>query len=265
MSSVSKMAVKDATLNSTAQAQTEDAEDKRPPSGTEADTTAAPKKIFVCSPYPVKNLRCQKSQLEANINRAKTACRILSTLGFLPLVPHLYFTRFFKDGSYELKLVCPANGIHAESLVEGNIILAKPSDTGQSQPFRIYKVMILIDSKLEVQARHISYQLNFIIVSTFSVWTDIESSAIFAFAVPTSFRSCLGRSDASVQNTFSGEFEWDRYKVKFHRVRGAYYSVRIIYEKNLTDFKMEKSIEKVITGVHSYWVDSKTQTDMCCY
>ncbi|MFR1286953.1 MAG: hypothetical protein ACLSCD_04880 [Subdoligranulum sp.] len=44
-----------------------------------------------------------------------------------------------RNGSYELKLVCPADGIHAEMLEEGNIILAKPSDTMQSQPFRIYK------------------------------------------------------------------------------------------------------------------------------
>ena len=33
----------------------------------------------------------------ANINRAKTACRILTTLGFLPMAPHLYFTQFLKD------------------------------------------------------------------------------------------------------------------------------------------------------------------------
>ena len=39
-----------------------------------------------------------------------------------------------RNGSYELKLVCPADGIHAEMLEEGNIILAKPSDTMQSQP-----------------------------------------------------------------------------------------------------------------------------------
>ena len=74
-----------------------------------------------------------------------------------------------RNGSYELKLVCPADGIHAEMLEEGNIILAKPSDTMQSQPFRIYKITTPIDGKLEVQARHISYQLNFITVSPFSV------------------------------------------------------------------------------------------------
>ena len=65
-----------------------------------------------------------------------------------------------RNGSYELKLICPADGIHAEMLEEGNIILAKPSDTMQSQPFRIYKITTPIDGKLEAQARHISYQLH---------------------------------------------------------------------------------------------------------
>ena len=40
-----------------------------------------------------------------------------------------------RNGSYELKLVCPADGIHAEMLEEGNIILAKPSDTSLSQAY----------------------------------------------------------------------------------------------------------------------------------
>lgn len=62
MSTVSKMAVKGVPLNPVAQAQTETAEDKHPPGGTEAGTAAAPKKIFVCSPYrpTAENLRCQK-------------------------------------------------------------------------------------------------------------------------------------------------------------------------------------------------------------
>lgn len=148
-----------------------------------------------------------------------------------------------RNGSYELKLICPADGIHAEMLEEGNVILAKPSDTMQPQPFRIYKITTPIDGKLEVQARHISYQLNFITVSPFSVsgcagavqglkshaasdcpfsvWTDVASSAMFTVSVPASFRNCLGGMDGSVLDTFGGEFEWDRYTVKFHRARGA--------------------------------------------
>ena len=189
-----------------------------------------------------------------------------------------------RNGSYELKLVCPADGIHAENLEEGNIILAKPSDTVQPQPFRIYKITTPIDGKLEVQARHISYQMNFITVSPFSVtgcvgamqglkshaasecpfsvWTDVESSAVFTVSVPASFRNCLGGMDGSVLDTFGGEFEWDRYTVKFHRARGTDHNVHIVYGKNLTDFKMEKSIENTITGVHPYWVDNETQAVM---
>lgn len=63
------------------------------------EAATAPKKIFVCSPYrpASKAEECRKDELMANINRAKTACRILTTLGFLPMAPHLYFTQFLKD------------------------------------------------------------------------------------------------------------------------------------------------------------------------
>ena len=81
---------------------------ERPPGGgdpatepdaavVDADTVnkaaaTAPKKIFVCSPYrpTSKTEECRKDELMVNINRAKTACRILTTLGFLPMAPTLY-------------------------------------------------------------------------------------------------------------------------------------------------------------------------------
>lgn len=185
-----------------------------------------------------------------------------------------------RNGSFELEIICPADGIHAESLEEGNIILAKPSDTGRTQPFRIYKIATPIDGKLVVKARHISYQLNFITVSPFAttsctgalaglenhaasdcpfaVWTDISSNAAFRLSTPSSFRNCLGGIDGSVLDTFGGEYEWDRYEVKLHRCRGADHGVHITYGKNLTDFRMEKNIENVITGVHPYWQNSET-------
>ena len=185
-----------------------------------------------------------------------------------------------RNGSFELEMVYPADGIHAEQLEEGNIILAKPSDTGRSQPFRIYKIATPIDGKLTVKARHISYQLNFITVSPFAttgctgalaglrnhaasecpfeVWTDISSNASFRLSVPSSFRNCLGGIDGSVLDTFGGEYEWDRYTVKLHHHRGADHGVHIVYGKNLIDFKMERNIESVITGVHPYWQNSET-------
>lgn len=79
-------------------AQLENAKEARPP-GSAPQEEHLPRKIFVCSPYrpTSQDEKCRKDELEANIRRAKMACRILSTLGFLPLAPHLYFTQFLKD------------------------------------------------------------------------------------------------------------------------------------------------------------------------
>lgn len=55
--------------------------------------------IFVCSPYRPASIdpAIARSQLEANMERVKLACRMLTKLGYLPLAPHLYFTQFLKD------------------------------------------------------------------------------------------------------------------------------------------------------------------------
>ena len=39
-----------------------------------------------------------------------------------------------RNGAYELKMGYPSFGIHAEDVVEGNIILAKPSERATAQP-----------------------------------------------------------------------------------------------------------------------------------
>ncbi|MCD8366295.1 MAG: hypothetical protein LUC83_10990, partial [Clostridiales bacterium] len=194
-----------------------------------------------------------------------------------------------RNSSYELKLEYPTDGIHADELTEGNIILAKPADNKSPQPFRIYKITTPLDGILEVAARHISYQMNFITVSPvsvasgttdqvaaayqalldnastgcpFSFETDIDSSAAFSMTEPVSFRSALGGEDGSMLDTYGGEFEWDFYTVRLWKSRGSDNNVRIVYGKNLVDFKMEKSIEDMVTGVHPYWKDPESGTIM---
>lgn len=184
-----------------------------------------------------------------------------------------------RNGSYELKLTYPSDGLHAEELCEGAIILAKPSERAQPQPFRIYKTNTPLTGELEVAARHIQYQENFITVSPFSAtgsqsamaqlkqqattdcpfsfWTDIDSQAVFTISTPASIRSCLGGMDGSMLDTYGGEYEWDFLTARLHRSRGRDYGVRIVYGKNLVDFQMEKSVENVITGVHPYWKNSE--------
>ena len=184
-----------------------------------------------------------------------------------------------RNGSYELKMTYPSDGLHAETLSEGAVILAKPSERVSPQPFRIYKTTTPLNGVLEVAARHIQYQENFITVSPFSVtgsqaamaefakrattdcpfsfWTDIDSQAVFSISAPSTIRSCLGGMEGSMLDTYGGEYEWDFFTVRLHRSRGNDYGVRIVYGKNLVDFQMEKSIENVITGVHPYWKNSE--------
>lgn len=187
-----------------------------------------------------------------------------------------------RNGSYELKLGYPSDGIHAEDLVEGNIILAKPAERTTAQPFRIYKITTPLTGLLEINARHIQYQENFITVSPFSAvgsqaamaaisshvttpcpfsfWTDIDSSATFTITSPATVRGCLGGMDGSMLDTYGGEYEWDMYTAKLHGHRGADHGVKIVYGKNLIDFKMERNIENMITGVHPYWKHSEDGT-----
>ena len=189
-----------------------------------------------------------------------------------------------RNGAYELKMEYPSFGIHAEDMVEGNIIFTKPSERATTQPFRIYKITTPLTGLLEIQARHIQYQENFITVSPFSAqgsqaamaalkshvttdcpfefWTDIDSPAVFTITSPATVRGCLGGMDGSMLDTYGGEYEWDMYTALLHGHRGADHGVKIVYGKNLIDFKMERSIENMITGVHPYWKHSEDGTLM---
>lgn len=66
--------------------------------------------------------------------------------------------------------------------------------------------------------------------------------------------------DGSILDTYGGEYEWDMYEARLHAYWGNDYGVRIVYGKNLVDFKMEKSIENIITGIHPYWLHSEDGT-----
>lgn len=187
-----------------------------------------------------------------------------------------------RNGSYELKLTYPADGLHAGNIVEDSIVLAKPAERTAYQPFRVYKITTPLNGVLEIAARHIQYRQNYITVSPFSAvgsqaaldglkshaaadcpfefWTDIDSKATFTITSTATIRSCLGGMDGSILDVYGGEFEWDMFTTRLHGHRGADRGVRIVYGKNLIDFEMERSIENTITGVHPYWRHSEDGT-----
>ena len=74
---------------------------KHPPGRKEAGAATADRRlrIYVCSPYRPKMEppELAKRELADNIDRAKTACRLVAELGAIPICSHLFCTQFLDD------------------------------------------------------------------------------------------------------------------------------------------------------------------------
>lgn len=186
-----------------------------------------------------------------------------------------------RNGHYKLDMDYPVDGIHWADIAHSRIILAKPADGKDPQPFRIYRIGKPLNGKCHVYARHISYQLSHIPVMPFTassfsaalsglvahaaedcpftVWTDKTTTGNFEVKVPASFRSLLGGVSGSLLDRFgTAEYEFDNYAVKAHLNRGVNRGVVLRYGKNITDLKQEENIKNTITGICPYWVESGT-------
>lgn len=185
------------------------------------------------------------------------------------------------NGEYELEMVYPVSGYLYQYLDTGMIVMAKPNETDQTQPFRIYKISVPFNGRITINAHHISYDLSGIPVGPFTaigiqaalgyinqyamvqnqqytLSTDIVNTTSVMNNFPCrSFRACLGGSEGSLLDTFSGqgtgEFHFDRFNIEFLKHRGSDTGVRIEYGKNLKDISKEKTLESVYTGVVAYW------------
>ena len=181
-----------------------------------------------------------------------------------------------RNGQYELEMVYPITGLHYADICEERIIAARHDDSGDIQPFRIYKITRPMNGMVTVYARHISYQLSKVTVTPFtantcadalegmlthaegdcpfSIWTDRLLEANFSVNVPSTFRSLLGGVSGSILDVFGpGEYEWDKFTVKFHSHRGRDDSVMIRWGKNMTDVKKTTDSGSIWTGVLPFW------------
>ena len=181
-----------------------------------------------------------------------------------------------RNGQYELEMMYPITGLHYADICEERIIAARHDDSGDIQPFRIYKITRPMNGMVTVYARHISYQLSKVTVTPFtantcadalegmlihaegdcpfSIWTDRLLEANFSVNVPSTFRSLLGGVSGSILDVFGpGEYEWDKFTVKFHSHRGRDDSVMIRWGKNMTDVKKTTDSGNIWTGVLPFW------------
>ena len=189
-----------------------------------------------------------------------------------------------RNGQYILEGTIAEAELHASSLEMNSIIVAKPSQAGSNQAFRVHKIVKAMNGIYEISAQHISYQLSYIPTMPFSVtaastacnstlqalknnaaescpftfWTDVTTVAAYAQTLPASIRNRLGGVEGSVLDQFGGEYEWDNYTVKLHAARGVQTpNVTLRYGKNIIDLNQEQEINNVITGVCPYWADSE--------
>lgn len=184
-----------------------------------------------------------------------------------------------RNGSYELEMQYPVDGVHFSDIQHSCLIMAKPADGKAEQPFRIYKITKPLNKRVTVKARHISYQTSHIPVAPFTAascaqalnglksnaaeacpfefWTDKSTTANFSVEEPSSIRSRLGGTRGSILDTYGGEYEWDGYTIKLHENRGSDKGVTLRYGKNITDITQEENIENTITGVYPYWKGSE--------
>ena len=67
--------------------------------------------------------------------------------------------------------------------------------------------------------------------------------------------------EGSILDTYRGEYEFNRFNIRFTQHRGVYKeSAYIRYGKNLIDLKQEESIENTVTGIYPYWLGTKIIT-----
>lgn len=192
-----------------------------------------------------------------------------------------------RNGQFELEMEIAETAIHASEIELTSIIVAKPFQNGNNQPFRVYKIGKPINGIFKVYAQHISYQLSYIPVmpftitastsacsqtlaalksnsvgtNPFSFQTDVNVVASYQQTAPASLRSRLGGVEGSVLDQFGGEYEWDNYTVKLLKNRGLLTpNVSLRYGKNITDLSQEENIENTITGIVPYWQSSEGET-----
>ena len=179
-----------------------------------------------------------------------------------------------RNGLFEVSLIYPTNDTLFNSLEEENIIVCNANDTLLNQKFRIYMTRKLMSNRIEVFARHISFDLAYDYINNI----DIENQSC-EYALNTIFRSsqfsthykgysdiinaqdykiskvncieAIGGKEGSILDIFGTGAEILRDNTNIHVLnkRGYDNGVSIEYAKNLTGFELEEDYSELITRI----------------
>ena len=189
-----------------------------------------------------------------------------------------------RNGTFELTLKYPENGVYADKLIEDAIIKAKPNNKDNDQLFRIYKSGKTIAGVNTFYAEHISYELNSnpicqpviegknpqqaieqvlsqaAVPNNYTAWSDIQTRNSTSVDDVISVRKMLGGVEGSILDTWGGEYQFDNFTIKLWKNRGKDTGETIRYGKNLITAEQEKNIANTVTAIFPYAHYKKDET-----
>lgn len=178
-----------------------------------------------------------------------------------------------RNGKYELVMVYPITGIHAQDLAERRVLKVKPNFTDKPQLFRIDRIGGTMGGRFTCYAKHVSYDLNgFEIISGeainaegacillenaapgYSITTDKQVTANFKIDTPAPVKSYfVGRQGSFLDVFGTAEIKYDNFEVKFLLHAGMDRGVTIRHGKNLLELTQEKESSNLYTHVLAYY------------
>lgn len=185
-----------------------------------------------------------------------------------------------ENGAYDLTLIYPMTGLHAELLAERRLISAAPSRYENRQLFRIYRMTRPIDGKIQAYAHHISYDLNNCIVKPFTaaslseaitklkagivgdcpfdISASYDTAGTFSVSKPMTVRAALLSSNSdNLASAYGGVWTFDGLSCVLRKKETVDRGVKIAYGLNLLDVTQEKNIEDIYTHVYPFWMNTE--------
>lgn len=184
-----------------------------------------------------------------------------------------------RNGLFELTMVYPATDSIVESIQQEAIVVADANDYLKNQKFRIYNIRKLMANRIEICARHISFDLAFDWVDSISIenqsceyalntifknsqfcknfkgYSDIINAQDYKMNKATCLEA-IGGERGSIIDTFGTGAEILRDNTEIHVLnrRGRDNDVVIEYRKNLTGLEIEEDTTDLVTRIMPYAV-----------
>lgn len=194
-----------------------------------------------------------------------------------------------RNGLFELSFIMLNTDSLFNYIKEDNIVVANANDTLLNQKFRIYMTRKLMNNRVEVFARHISFDLMYDYIdnlsfenqsceyalnqlfrnSNFSThyrgYSDIVNAQNYNMSMANVLEA-IGGKKGSIVDTFGtgAEILRDNENIHVLNKRGYDNEVTIEYKKNLTGFELEEDTTDLVTRISPYakYNDSETNEEI---